>query len=160
VFILYRNEGNPAIKRCGGAITAQEIEAFGTSRLYIAESSFNSTSINLTDLEPGKLGLLQVDLPREESGVLMMGQLAVKTDWFDRATQSLSDNPKLLPFFRRVSSALKKQLMTPVVGENILTGKTSIYRNIWYSQLAKDFVAKGGRLMQEGVKNVRFLPLV
>ncbi len=156
IVIVFRKESEPVALQADKLFTVDEIEGLGIWRLYLAQSDFDIASIGTTDFQPGRLSLLQIDLPRQCGNVLLIGQLAVKTDWFDERTGGLSDNPRVMPFFKSVASRLRKHLMSPVLAENIMTGGKAVYRNIGYTLSAKAFAEEGGEWMQEGVNNIRY----
>ncbi len=158
--LLYRGGANTAIKQADCESLVQQIQAFGASRLYLAERGLNISEINPKDLEPGRLGMLQVVLPRESGRILLMSEVAIKTDWIDTATGERCENRQLLSLFKKVKKDLLKDMMEPVLGVNIVTGGSSVYSTVKYTKAAKALVEGGGELMQEGVNNVRFRPVV
>ena len=155
---LYRGGPNAMLKQADCGNILQQLQAFTTSRIYLAEPGLVVSEINPKDLEPARLGLLQVILPRESGQILFMSELAVKTDWVNSVTGERCENTRLLSLFKRVKAELVKGMKEPVVGENIVTGNSSVYSTIKYTKAAKAFVDDGGELMQEGVNNVRFRP--
>lgn len=155
---LYRSGANTAIEQADCENIVQETQEFGATRIYLAERGVGMSEINPNDLEPGRLGLIQVILPRKSGQILFMSEVAIKTDWIDSATGERCENRKLLSLFKRVKTELVKNMMEPVIGENTVTGGRSVYATIKYTRAAKEFFEAGGDLMQEGVNNVRFIP--
>jgi hypothetical protein len=156
---LYRGGTNAAIKQADCEDLVRQIQAFGASRLYLSESGLAVSEINPKDLEPGRLGLVQIILPRESGKIMFMSEVAIKTDWIDDATGERCENRRLLSLFKRVKTELVKGMAGSVMGENIVTGGSAVYSTIKYTKTIKAFVDNGGELMQEGVNNVRFRPV-
>ena len=156
---LYRGGSSAAIQQADCESMAQQIQAFGASRLYLAAAESVMSEINPKNLEPGRLGLIQVILPRESGRVLFMSEVAVKTDWTDRVTGERFENRQLLSLFKGVKKEILKDMMEPVLGVNIVTGASSIDSTVKYTNTARAFFEGGGELMQEGVSNIRFRPV-
>jgi hypothetical protein len=152
---LYRGGDKRAIKYSTN-ITVQEIKDFGASRLYLAEPSVGINHIDSNDISTGKLGLIQVTLPCLSDQILFMADIGVKTDWFDSVTKERLINDRLMPLFKKVKRYIVKNMMSPVLVINIVTGSNAKYSDIKYTKAAKFFNENGGELMQEGVNNLRF----
>lgn len=157
IIILYRSGPRAAVEQADIGQIARQIRSFGASRLYLAEPGINLADIDPLELEPSRLGMIQVVFPRESGRILFMSEIAVKTDWIDISNRARCENPQLMTFFKRVKTELlKEDMKAPVLGINLVTGGSSIYSAIKYTRSAKEFSESGGELMQEGVNNVRF----
>jgi len=156
---MYRWRTNAEIKQADCENIVQQTQAFGASRIYLAESGLIISEIDPNYLEVARLGLIQVILPRESGGILYMSEVSIKTDWIDSVSGKRCENSQLLSLFKRVKKELLKNMMEPVLGVNVVTGASSIDSTVKYTMAAKAFVEGGGELMQEGVNNVRFRPV-
>jgi hypothetical protein len=155
--VLARDEsGVDWVARVEGSAGLQEFARSPVNRIYLADSGSMVAATTAGPLSPARQGLLLVDLPRIKDGIMLAGQVAVKTDWIDESTGKVRTSADLLKFFNTVASKLRKELRTPMVAENIKTGKSASYSDIGYTESARSFVESGGELMQEGVLNIRF----
>jgi hypothetical protein len=153
---LYHGGSNRAIKQIAH-ISIQELNDFNASRLYLAEPSVDINQIDPNDISAAQIGLIQVNLPYISGQTLFMAEIAVKTDWVDSATGNRLVNDQLMSLFKRMKPYLLKDMMAPVLGENIVTGGKTEYSTIKFTRAAKAFNENGGELMQPGVNNVRFI---
>ena len=154
---LYR-EGTKSDRpiKCSSGITVQEINDFGASCLFLAQPNVDINRIDPDHIQAGQLGLVYIRLPYIDGQTLFMGSIAVKTDWFDRSTNQVLVNDGLMPLFRKIKPYVIKNMMSPVLVVNIVTGASAEYAAIKYTKGAKAFNENGGELMQLGVKNLRF----
>jgi hypothetical protein len=152
---LYSNVANNAIKQSSG-ITVQEINDFGASCLFLAQPNVDISQIDPKHIQAGQLGLIDIRSPYIDGQTLFIGSIAVKTDWFDRPTNQVLVNDRLMPLFRKIKPYIVKNMMPPVLAVNIVTGASAEYAAIKYTKGTKAFNENGGELMQLGVKNLRF----
>jgi hypothetical protein len=106
---------------------------------------------------PGQFGWIDGVPPREQGKVLLMGEIGSKSIWYNPITKSNLRNDNVHDLFKRASKALRKHLRFPVWGKNTVhITEWEPSRSIGYSQGAADWVASGGELRQEGVRNILF----
>ena len=105
---------------------------------------------------PGKLGLVQVDLPVEQGRTLELADVAAKSTWFDHESGSMATNPEAISTYDRMARRLRRHLQGPTGARNVVTGASGEYRTIRYSEGARVWAADGGELRQRGVNNIVF----
>lgn len=153
---LYRVGAVVAVRKADCEKLNYLVREFDASRIYLAENGLAADTIDPENIELARLGLIQVILPQSSDKILLMSEVAIRTDWTDATTGEVFENQKLLSLFNRVKKELSRYMIGPVVGKNIVTGGEAVYPNIKYTTAVKAFVAQGGGLMQGGVDNVRF----
>jgi hypothetical protein len=122
-------------------LTPECIDRIGARRLFLADRDFDVASATTDSRRAGRI---LVDLPREQDNVLFMSEISVKTDWFDRKNGTTFDNPEVLKLYNKVASRFRRNIVFPVVGENIVLGGKALYRSIGYTPSAKAFADQGG----------------
>ena len=153
--ILFRFDTS-AFLYLGQAIDRTAVTEFGAERLYLTDQKPDMASLDQKNYVPGQLGWVDVDLPREVEGTLLLGVLGVKSDWYDPITKEIYDNRDVFNLYKKIRSKFKRKLNSPVWAYNIKSLKSSAYRDMGYTEFARGYVERGGELMQEGVQNIRF----
>lgn len=126
-------------------------------RMYLAEKpSTDLEELDPNGFIPAKLRWVLCDIPRERGEELFLCTLAIKTDWLDPVSGDLYENRDLLKLHSRIWKELKKNLMFPMWAKNIATGAAARQPALGYSKGAEQWHTSGGKLVQEGVLNVRF----
>lgn len=154
--VLYRGGINPAVSEPIAELTVSAVSEFAATRIYLTESAPDSGAIDPCNIRPAAWGAIQVDLPVETESVLFMAQIAVKSDWMDQQQKKIRENSTLLKTFDKINRLLKKKMASPVMAENIMTGSSQAYKNIYYTSSASNFFNAGGELAQRGVNNIRY----
>ena len=131
-------------------------EMFSTNRLYLVERMPIRAQPTVESLNEEVLGWVQVDVPRVVSDTLLLCQIAVKSDWWNRAQSATQENRSSLRFFDKVWRVLKPRLVFPIWATNIRTGASSAYNAIGYSEGAREWYLDGGELGQDGVANIKY----
>lgn len=155
---LYRGgtKSNRAFKYSSCISVVQDINDFGASCLFLAEQNVDINHINPDHIQAAQLGLIDIRLPYISGQTLFMASIGVKTDWFDKATNQVLVNDRLMPLFRKIKTYILKNMMPRVLAVNIVTGDSTEYAAIKCTKEAKAFNENGGELMQLGVNNLRF----
>jgi hypothetical protein len=137
-------------------ITIEKIKNMNADRLYLAIKKTSVEGLDPHHFRPAHLGWIQIDLPREKKGILLMTDIGIKTDWYEGDEKY--ENKDLLKIYNKFISSLKKQLKFPAKIYFIgYPNSVRICDRIGYDQSAKDFLQQGGELMQYGVDTARFL---
>lgn len=124
-----------------------------TQRVFIGKKS--GLAIQGGADAPGKWGLVLLDLPFSQEGVLTMTVLSSRTDWSeDGMRRQLATAGQL---HKKIESFLKRYLEFPIWARNRKNGKWEKYGSVGYTKGATGFTQKGGILKQKGVANVEFL---
>ncbi len=135
-------------------VTCDLIEKYQATKLYLGKADVSSDDIDPGDIATAKLGLIQISLPVISDNILMISDIATKTDWYEGTIKY--DNKDLVVLFKKIKSVVIKNTFSSVVAKNIVTGVEQLYPDIRFSEKAKTFYCSGGELMQVGVNNVRF----
>jgi hypothetical protein len=98
-----------------------------------------------------------VDMPTERADTLLLGTIGAKSDWHDPDKGLSMKSDDALNLFARVIKVVGKALKGPMWVRDVKTGATRAYRDLRYSDGAKDWLQRGGELRQEGVANNEFL---
>jgi hypothetical protein len=125
-------------------------------RAYLGRRDSHVEAGNLGELGPARFGLVTLELPREFRDELFLATVSSKSDWIDASTGSVEDNPTVHNLYKQLTRELNRILFTPVVARNVVFGGTGTYKNIGYSNGAREWTRSGRRLVQEGVRNVEF----
>lgn len=125
-------------------------------RIYLAETEPTRYSL-AHPVQPGRWGWVQVDMPIEQGDTLLLGTIAAKSVWHDAETGLTTHNQDALDLFARVSKVVSKGLKGTMWVRNVKTGAAARYRDLRYSEAAKEWLLQGGKLRQEGVANSEFL---
>ena len=155
--ILQRLRGDPIqfipIER---PITIEKIKNTNADRLYLAIKKPSIECLDLHGFQPARLGWIQIDLPREKNGTLLMTDIGVKTDWYECDVKY--ENKELSRIFNKFISKLRSHMKHPIkiyfVG---YPNSIKTYDKVWYDESAKDFFVNGGELMQYGISTARFI---
>lgn len=95
-----------------------------------------------------------VSPPEVKRDFLCLADWGAKSDWWDRESACVRENPESLEVFKLVTPSFRSLLKRPVWANHQLT------RNIWYSPGAAEWERRGGRLAQSSgrytVGRVRF----
>jgi len=126
-------------------------------RVYLAEAEPTRYALEAHPLQPGRWGWVQVDMPIEQGDSLLLGTIAAKSVWHDAETGLTWHNQDALDLFERVSKVIRKAVKGPMWVRNVKTGAARRYRDLRYSQAAREWLLQGGKLSQEGVANSEFL---
>lgn len=126
------------------------------SEVYLAGQTPDLDSVDLKAEGPAALGWVLFTPPRIVEGSLLKSSLAAKSDYWDPALQQSCENPESLRLFSNVWRRLRKQLRFPTYAWGLPSGKSRAYNDIGYSLGAEEWLREGGRLAQEGVRNVAF----
>lgn len=106
---------------------------------------------------PSNLPRLTLRVPGLRDDVLYLTEIAAKSRSSDVSAGEAQKSDGVLGLFDAVKKRLSGHLKRPVWAHNVRGPNTdTVYRSIAYSEGVRRFVACGGTLMQEGVKNVRF----
>ena len=108
-------------------------------------------------MQPGRWGWVQLDLPTELPDTLLLGTLAAKSEWHDNDAGMTFRNGDAIKQFAQVSKVIQQPLKGPMWVRNTKTGASGMYRNFCYSEGAKQWLDRGGKLGQEGVANNEYL---
>lgn len=126
-------------------------------RIFIGKDSIPEEGLQGGIDTPAKWGLVLLDLPFCQDGVLTMTVLSSRNDWTedDGRRGHLATAGRL---HKRIKSFLREylELEFPVWAGNRQTKKWEKYKDIGYTKGAASFIEKGGHLKQEGVANVEF----
>jgi len=106
--------------------------------------------------QPLIYGFMVFVLPKIYNQILYSSALGIKYSWVDENNQTIV-NQHAKNLFLRVQSDLAKLLFSPIAVKNVYSDNILIVKNIGYTIGVKEWVTNGGELMQEGVKNNRFL---
>jgi hypothetical protein len=143
-------------------IESQVIECHDSQLYYVHKELFLTERIPDsmdwdTSRAPGQLGWIEVTPPIVQGNALLKAEIASKSDWYDSETETQRKNDDVHVLFRTVAKHLRKHLRYPVWGKNVAYHTPwEACQDIGYSQGAADWVASGGELRQEGVRNILF----
>jgi hypothetical protein len=126
-------------------------------RVYLAEAKPTKSALEGRVVQPGRWGWVQIDMPMERGDTLLLGTIGAKSDWHDADAGLTMKNEDALDLFTRVLKVVGKALKGPMWVCNVKTGATRAYRDLRYSEEAKEWLRRGGKLRQEGVANSEFL---
>lgn len=125
-------------------------------RIYVMPNCPDLTTTRADDLKLGQLGWVQLDVPRVDGSCLQAVQIAAKSDWFDAVEQRVLESSTSLKLFDKFWGIWKKHFAYPVWARNAITGAEAPYGTIGYSVGAADWYQRGGKLRQDGVRNIEF----
>lgn len=149
--VLYRGSQSP-LERWDG----REDTMKSARRAYVVTGEPDLNGAPSDSIVPGRLGWLQLDVPRSEGSALFAIQIAARSDWLDEATNTIKDNPGVLKLFDRFWTRWKRHFASPVLVRNRMTGEEAPYPSIAYSEGAAAWFRQGGELRQQGVANIEF----
>lgn len=127
-------------------------------RVYLSDEPPGPEALS-PPIQPGRRGWVQFDLPLEQGDRLYAATLGAITSWHRRGSNLVADSPRSVDLFKVVAGQARRIAAAPAVVRNIKLGGEGPTINTWCTAGAKQWVASGGLLMQEGVENTRFSPL-
>lgn len=127
-----------------------------SSKAYVMSTPMEVHTIDVKNLQLGRLGWVQLDVPRTSGDILYAIQVAARSDWFDESSKEIVTDDQVIRLFEKLWKNWKPHVVFSVVGRNKITGKEAVYRNIGYSAGAAQWYKNNGRLHQVGVENVEF----
>jgi len=130
--------------------------AFDATKVYLSVSSIDFTRMNQAEYSRSCLECVEVILPQLKNGRLFLGDLGVKSDYYDPLTKKVLQMPHVLTLFKKVAVRFKAALSFPVFAWNKNIGKVVEYSDLGYLASARIAVESGVVLAQEGVPNVVF----
>lgn len=128
-----------------------------TQRIYLAQNNHLVEFGYCEFPNYAELGLIAVDVPFIKENTLYMGNVGVRTDWYDSFTGSKNNNFEMSKMFDRIKARLVKLCDTGVIAKNKITNDEVISKSIQATSNAKKFYFSGGKLSQEGVANIEFI---
>jgi hypothetical protein len=125
-------------------------------RAWLTIGEPDLATIPSNDLTPGKLGWMDLPVPKMENGCLRMIQIGAKSDWYDSATGRVFESPISLRLFDRFWRRWKKRFTYGVWAKNRVTAGEAFYSDIGCSAGAAEWFRRGGRLSEEDGSNIEY----
>jgi hypothetical protein len=151
--VVLQTDFQKALKHWGG--TAESLLA--ADRIHFTGDLANLEGLRSSDIIPGLLGWVQLDVPRIQGSCLFLVMLAGKSDWYDRNLRQVLEKRDALKRYDRIWRRWKPRVFTPMLVRDIPTGVGRLYSSVGYSAGAAEWVRQGGILRQEGVANNEYL---
>lgn len=139
-------------------VSVDDLRGSSLRRIYLAQSEpSGDTLLDVQEglLSPGKWGWVELDLPIEDAGSLLLASIGTKSEWVDAQGRSY-DNPAVLVLFKKITSGFRPLLTGPVWAGQSSSDVWREYRDLRYSECAARWRRSGGHLKQEGVLNVEY----
>ena len=127
------------------------------ARIFAAESEPLPEAMRGASPQPGRWGWVQIDLPVERGGTLLLGTMGAKSSWLETKTGLQRRNESAFRLFNRLAKDMLGGLRTGVRARNMRSGAEDIAKGVQFSFGAEKWVREGGLLRQEGVDNIEFL---
>lgn len=150
--VLYMGSYQPMTKWNGVDFNDETVR-----RIYAAPASSMIYQQDINTLDIGRLGWIQMDVPRIKGDTLYGVQISCKTDFLDKETSTVMLNPMARRSFQQFWLQWKRHFTFPMMVRNKLTSAEGLYKSIGYSAGARLWFLQGGHLRQEGVENIQFL---
>ena len=133
----------------------QTVEGLSTARsLFLSENEHSLEELDPKRPSPGKLGWVQMDIPRIINGNLLRCQFGAKSDWYDLEKEALLEDKTSIELFNKIWRFIRRKFKNPVAINNIAYEVSNTYRDLYYSQGAETWYKNGGGLRQEGLDNL------
>jgi hypothetical protein len=156
VLVLHRSTP-PVLEPAGDGLTLSD--GSKVDSVFVSEREPNSDQLAAAeDPNPVARGWVEIDVPREQEGTLLLAQAGAKDDWYDEESDAIRRNPQGLRLFRRVRRVLESELLSPTWARNTVSGREESYADVFHSHRAPEFCRSGGRLRQEGADTIVFSP--
>ena len=100
---------------------------------------------------------MDIDVPAVDGDVLYLADLGAKSDFYDKRTNQIFENPTSISLFAAAARVIRKRLKRPVYLYSLTHGGGySVARGIGYTNGAAEWEDRGGVLARRGSKNVRY----
>lgn len=126
-------------------------------RLWVSRHRPPDEALYQVPTMPARWGWVGLDLPQEVGRSLLMGEMAASNVWSDGELDHRSDESFVL--FKQLHRIVKQKAAGSVKARSLINGAVRDARNIALLKSSRDWVAGGGELRQEFVKNVVFEPV-
>ncbi|NVB39637.1 hypothetical protein G6O69_17475 [Pseudenhygromyxa sp. WMMC2535] len=128
--------------------------------IYLAQSKTDLRTVPANNIMPGKLGWIRVVPPRLDQSRLSETVIQSRSDWWDNAIRSTCENRATHHLYAKITKVISPILKSPVHAKNIITGRTSSYQDMGYTDGAVELFNSGHGWVQEGTSNVIFSPRI
>lgn len=110
-------------------------------QFYISAKKLNKTHYQSINFDPARIELVQYLPPYLDivSNILFYGQLAVKSDWWDRETNIIRVNERVDKFYLELVPLIRSKLEGGMEVINSVTGARMVNRQLYYSKGAALF---------------------
>ena len=117
--------------------------------VFLAKAPLSPFQKNASHVHPAKWGWVQCVIPREKDNVLYMTDLGCKSDYYEKESKTVHENPLSIEIYTRVVRFFRKKLrfQTYIGPEG---GAMKPCSGVKHSQGAVDWVSNGGRLKARG----------
>ena len=127
------------------------------ARFQVARQRPPNEAFEEVPMTPARWGWVGLDLPQEKGTSLLMGILSARNDWPDGDIVRRSDESFSL--FGDLQRIIRRQATGSVRVRSLVNGATRVVRNVGLLKSSHDWVARGGELRQEFVKNLVYEPV-
>lgn len=155
--IHFRRVRNATIKLIDFPLELKRIKDMGIHDIYLGEKIPNFENIDPKNVLPALNGWVSITFPREIGKILYLGDLGVRSEWWDKNPEVIFDNPDCLKLFNKVATRLKKHLKFGMWICDTEFHPIRLTKSIGFTKEVREFNSKGGELMQEGVLNIRYI---
>ncbi len=125
-------------------------------RVYLAPTKPRANQLDPAAVNPARFGWVEIRPNLIKERVLLMGDLSVKSDWYNVVTQEMHDNPESLALFQKCRAKLRRWLPYVPRVRGIQDNRWYFRRSLRHSDGILSWIRDGGALAQWGTGNIEY----